>query len=551
MLVSLTIRNYALIQNLNFRPTRGLNIITGETGAGKSIMLGAMGLLMGNRADTKVLFSDTEKCVVEGTFSVAEYGLQGFFEEEGLDYEDETIIRREITPQGKSRAFVNDTPVTLDQLRELTGRLIDIHSQHDTLQLGSQAYQLSLVDGFAGLSAEAASVGSAFGRYRKLQKRFEELTARIAAAAREKEFNQFQSDELEKASLKPGEVEALEQELELLENTEDIRLKLGLAAGLLEGGEQSALDALKASAQNLEKVATFSTSLGDLSARLQSAWLEVKDIASELSPLAEQMESDPARLEEVNLRLSQINLLLKKHGLKTSDELIELQNTLSEAISGLDNLDEEAATLEKEARAAHIEAMEIAKQLSQKRRKAIQPLEQAIGAILLEVGMPNARLSVEHRETELSGTGIDSVRVLFSANKGIAPQELKNAASGGEFSRLMLAVKHVLAGKTSLPTLVFDEIDTGISGEIAMKVGRLMRQMAQNHQLMVITHMPQIAARGGKHFFIYKKDDGPRTFTQVRELEGEDRLMEIAQMIGGERPSQTAVSSARELIEMA
>lgn len=549
MLKSLLIRNYALIDRLELAPAPGLNIITGETGAGKSIMLGALGLVMGNRADTKVLFHADEKCVVEASFHLPDAELAPVLEEAGVDFEADCILRREIAPSGKSRAFINDTPVSLESLRAVADALIDVHSQHETLQLASQAYQLSVLDAYAGLQARAAEMAAAFRAYQKVGKELAEVQARIQAAARERDFTAFQLEELDKVAVQPGEVEALEQELTLLANAEDIQLKLNQADQLLQSGEGDVLSRLKAAAQAVERAGAFSPTLAGLAERLQSSLIELKDIAAEVEAEGAKMEFDPRRLEVVQDRIGQLNLLLKKHGVTTTDALLTLRDTLSQTLVGMEGLDESVEQLIAEQARLLKAAEAVAAELSRLRQAAIPKLEAEMAALLVEVGMPNARLQVDRQPAGLSANGQDQIRILFSANKGVTPQELKNAASGGEFSRLMLCLKYVLAGKTNLPTLIFDEIDTGISGEIALRVGRLMARMAERHQLLVITHMPQIAAKGSRHYFVFKQEKADRTYTNLRELRDDERLHEIAQMIGGANPSATAVSSARELME--
>lgn len=549
MLKSLLIRNYALIDHLELAPAPGLNIITGETGAGKSIMLGALGLVMGNRADTKVLFHADEKCVVEASFHLADGELAPVLEDAGVDFEADCILRREIAPSGKSRAFINDTPVSLESLRMVADSLIDVHSQHETLQLASQAYQLSVLDAYAGLQSLSVDMTAAYKAYQKVGKELSEVQARIQAAARERDFTAFQLEELDKVAVQPGEVETLEQELNVLANAEDIQLKLNQADQLLQSGEGDVLSRLKAAAQAVERAGAFSPTLATLAGRLQSSLIELKDIAAEVEAEGAKMEFDPRRLELVQDRIGQLNLLLKKHGLTTTEALLALRDSLSQTLAGMEGLDESVEQLTAEQARLLKAAEAIAGELSRLRQAAIPKLEGEMGELLAEVGMPNARLQVDRQPAGLSANGQDQIRILFSANKGVTPQELKNAASGGEFSRLMLCLKYVLAGKTNLPTLIFDEIDTGISGEIALRVGRLMARMAERHQLLVITHMPQIAAKGSRHYFVFKQEKADRTYTNLRELRDEERLHEIAQMIGGANPSATAVSSARELME--
>ena len=554
MLTSLLIRNYALIDRLELSPDAGLNIVTGETGAGKSIMLGALGLVMGARADTKALYHTGEKCFIEATFAPVDKSLRTALEAAGADYDpDACLLRREINPQGKSRAFINDTPVTLEALRTVADQLLDVHSQHDTLLLGSASYQLELLDAFAGLQVDAATVAGLVRAWRTAEAQARTLEEQIAAAARERDFNAFQLEELDKLAPQPNELEELEAELNLLENTQDIRLRLGQANNYVQGsgagGEpDDALTRLKAASQQLDRVGAFSAPLAQLAQRLASLLLELKDVAAELADQAERIESDPERLQAAQERASQLNLQLKKHSLKTTAELITLKGTLAQALAGADGADEQLAGLRAQAAKTLKEATKQAEVLSKKRIAALEPLQNQVGTLLAEVGMPNARLRVEHSAAPLTHTGADYIRMLFSANKGVAPQELKSVASGGEFSRLMLCVKYVLAGKTRLPTLIFDEIDTGISGEIALRVARLMGQMAAKHQLIVITHMPQIAARGARHYYVFKSEAKERTYTNIRELAGPERLQEIAQMIGGANPSPTAVESARELM---
>ena len=548
MLKSLLIRNYALIDRLELGPDPGLNIVTGETGAGKSIMLGALGLVMGNRADTKALFNSAEKCVVEAVFQLPDAGLQQLLESAEVDFEPDCILRREIAPSGKSRAFINDTPVSLDVLRQAADALMDIHSQHDTLQLASQSYQLSVLDAYASLQGKASAMADAFQAYQRASKELADVQARIRDSARERDFTQFQADELEKAAVQPDEVERLELELGLLANAEDIKSRLALANGLLQSSDGDIVTRLKTTTQAIEKAGTYSPTLAALAERMQSSLIELRDIASEVEAEGEKMEFDPRRLEVVQERIGQINLLLKKHGLTTTEGLLRLRESLAQTLGSMEGLDESVEKLEMEKARLHKAAVAQAAELTLGRTSAIPKMEEEIGYLLSEVGMPNARLKVDMHSATLSATGVDQVRILFSANKGVALAELKNVASGGEFSRLMLCLKYVLAGKTDLPTLIFDEIDTGISGEIALRVGRLMARMAERHQLIVITHMPQIAAKGKRHYFVYKQEKDERTYTNLRELNGPDRVHEIAQMIGGANPSKKALSSAKELM---
>jgi DNA repair protein RecN (Recombination protein N) len=548
MLTYLHIRNYALIDKVELVPDGKLNIITGETGAGKSIMLGALGLVMGNRADTKVLFHPEEKCVVEATFTQPGESLKALLEGAGLDVEPDTLLRREISPQGKSRAFVNDTPVSLETLRLIADALLDIHSQHDTLELASQTYQLSLLDAYAGLTAERALVAEAVGQYRKAEGESTALAKQIAEAGRQQDFNIFQLTELDRVAPLEDELEILEQELRVLENTEEIKQRLALATTSLGGGEQDAVSNLRVGVQHLDKLAQYSKKLEELAGRAKSALEEVRDIVDEVEREQEGIDFDPARQLFVTERVNVLNQLLVKHGLKGTAELLALRQTLATAIAQVEGLDDALLDAKALTENTFKEALKLASALTIKRRLAIPQLEAELKTLLAEVGMPNATLKVELGEAGLNATGVDSCQMLFSANKGFGLQQLKNAASGGEFSRLMLCIKYVMAQKTELPTLIFDEIDTGISGEIALRVARLMGQMASQHQLIVITHMAQIAARASSHYFVYKAESGERTFTNIRKLTEGERLQEVAQMIGGANPSKTALENARELI---
>ncbi len=548
MLKSLHIRNYALIQQLDLLPDAGLNIITGETGAGKSIMLGALGLVMGNRADTKALLNGEDKCVVEAVFSLEYADLEPLFEQVGVDFEPECILRREVAPSGKSRAFINDTPVSLEAMRQVADALMDIHSQQDTQLLGTVSYQLALLDAYAGLSAEVELMDQAFSAYQQAAKTLAEAKGQLQDARKEREFVAFQLAELERAKVQPGEFETLEQELALLAHAEEIKLKLATAHQGLAGGEADVVGQLKLAYQQLDKASAFGERFKGLAERLQSAYIEVKDIAGEVEAESERLEFDPRRLEVVQDRLGVLNQLFKKHGVASTADLLALQDGLATSSATLEGLEDRIGELEQKAVAAHNAATTKAAQLSALRAKAVPAMQEEVSQLLAAVGMPNGRLVVDLMPQALTAKGTDQIRILFSANKGVALQDLKVAASGGEFSRLMLVLKYVLAGKTALPTLVLDEIDTGISGEIALRVGQLMAKMAQKHQLLVITHMPQIAAKGNKHYYVYKQEGDQRTSTSLRELQGDARLQEIAQMIGGANPSATALSSAKELM---
>ncbi|MBO0357321.1 DNA repair protein RecN [Hymenobacter sp. BT186] len=550
MLVDLRIRNYALIEQLELRPSALLNIITGETGAGKSIMLGAIGLLLGNRADSRMLFDTEKKCVIEGQFDISSYQLQDIFESEDLDYDTQCILRREISPAGKSRAFVNDTPVTLETLRHIGANLMDIHSQHDTLLLGDAVFQLNLLDLYAGLVPTRGQYSSAYRQYRKLEADLKSVENQVAQANKELDYHSFLLNELEEARLDNEQQDELEQEVKQLEHAEEIKFKLTHALHSLSEGEYCATSSLKEAATLLGQIAPYADVFGDLKARLDSCLIELHDIAAEAEAAERRTEGDPARIDELQSRLNVIYNLQRKHQVRDIVALLNLRDELRDKVGSVLNLDKQISRLRRDADAALATVTKLATRLSEARRKSFPKFEKELVALLADLGMPNSRLVVQHQTGAPSTSGIDIISILFTANKGAQPQTLSKAASGGEFSRLMLCIKYMLADKTALPTIVFDEIDTGISGEIAVKVGRMMQQMAQKHQLIAISHLPQMAAAGDAHYFVYKQDRADRTVSCIRQLNLEERISEIAHMIAGANPSQHAFQSARELLAM-
>ncbi len=549
MLQHLIIKNYALIKHLEISPSSELNIITGETGAGKSIMLGAVGLMLGNRADTKVLLDENEKCVIEGTFNISGYDLKSFFEEADIDYESECIIRREISSAGKSRAFINDTPVNLDVLKKWGSSLVDVHSQHETLLLGNANFQISILDAFAGNKNLLAEYRTLFKEYKNIQAEYDEITSKAAEEKKQLDYNSYLLKELSEASLKEGEQEEKEESLKVLENAEHIKSKLDVAYTILSGGTSQDLITLAQEARKqLDQISGLSTQYESLRERLQSALIELKDIAAELENENEKVEYNPQAIEKTQGRLSHLYTLQKKHQVQTVSELIIIQQALEKKMEFTMNLDDNIAALKKKLEVTYKELLGKGKKLSEARQKASAPIKNDLEALLKEVGMPNAAISVEIKEIEPTINGVDGVAILFSANKGIAPQELKNAASGGEFSRLMLCIKYIIADKTALPTIIFDEIDTGISGEVAIKVGKMMKQMSSSHQVISISHLPQIAAQGKAHYYVYKDNSSEKTISKMKLLSEEERVKEIAQMIGGSKPSETAIQSAKEML---
>lgn len=550
MLVDLRIQNYALIEALELRPSARLNIITGETGAGKSIMLGAIGLLLGHRADSKLLFNTTKKCVIEGQFDISGYQLQDIFEAEDIDYDAQCILRREIAPTGKSRAFVNDTPVTVETLRKIGANLMDIHSQHDTLLLGDPVFQLNLIDLYAGLVPTRTQYGTAFRQYRKLAADLKTLEDQVAQANKQLDYHSFLLSELDEARLDGEDQEALEQELKELEHAEEIRLKLGYALQSLSEGEYCATSSLKEASIMLGQVAGYSEAARQLKERVDSCLIELRDVADETEQTQQRTEADPLRQQELQQRLTQLYNLQRKHQVRDLPGLLLVRDELQRKVGSVLNLDKEIGRLRRDAEGALATVNKRAAHLSEQRRRAFPSFEKELADLLCDLGMPNARLLVQHSTSSPAASGTDVISLLFTANRGANPQTLSKAASGGEFSRLMLCVKYLLADKTALPTIVFDEIDTGISGEIAVKVGRMMQQMARKHQLVTISHLPQMAAAGDTHFFVYKEDRADRTVSRIRRLSEEERIREIAQMISGARVSENAVQSARELLAL-
>lgn len=550
MLQKLTVKNYALIHSLEIPLSGGLNIITGETGAGKSIILGALSLILGERATSTVLFDEKKKCVVEGLFKIDGYNLQDFFEQHELDYDPETIIRRELSPSGKSRAFVNDTPVNLDVLKPLGALLVNLHSQHETLALNSSEFQLSLVDAVSDNTQLLAAYRAAFSKYKTLNHKFNELTEQANSSLGDLDYLKFQAEELETANLDTQEYAGLEDELNTLEHAEGIQeaIQQGLS-GLQQEG--AIVDQLGQVLSMLRGISSLNEELKTLYDRLDSMEIELNDIARELEHYSQGISYNPERIAEVNDRITIINRLLTKHQVKSVEELVSIKQDIDQRLLSYNNVTAELEELEKEIVGQRKVVTDLAEQLYQSRQQHIPALEQKVVDGLTTVGMPNAQFSIEHLQLPFEKAhhnGIDQVRFLFSANKGIPVQELRKVASGGELSRLMLVLKSLSAKHTALPTLIFDEIDTGISGEVASKVGRVMEELGGNHQVIAITHLPQIASRGNTHYFVYKDIFGDKTTTQMRRLDEEERTQEIAKMLGGDNVTEAAVENARDLL---
>lgn len=548
MLKSLQIKNYALIESLEFSPSPQFNIITGETGAGKSIMLGAIALLTGARADIKSLLDKEQKCIIEGVFDISAYELNDVFEVHEVDYEAITIIRREITPQGKSRAFINDMPVNLETIKEITGRLLDVHSQHDNLMLGSEDFQLEIVDIFAQNSAILNQYRIVLKNYKKLKKQVEELKSVAANAKKDFDYVQFLFTELVGIQLAENEQETLEEELNILENADEIKLKLNLCIQTLTEGDFSVITELGSVVSNMNQATKLSSTYESLRERGNSCLAELKDIAKELQQAEEKTEIDPLQLVNVRNRLDNIYKLQKKHNLTTVKGLIDLKDELGNKLNSYNSTDEKINEIEIELRNTNDQLAKIADQLTETRLKEFKKIECKLTDQLKQLGMPNNNFIIKHESTDYTMDGKDKISMLFSANRGVEPIALKNSASGGEFSRLMFALKYIIAEISALPTMIFDEIDTGISGETAIKMGEMMKKMASGHQLITITHLHQIAGKGDSHFFVYKDETPKGTKTNIRKLNPTDRLQEIAEMIGGKNPSHIAYESAKEML---
>lgn len=550
MLKHLLIKNYALISELEMEPAAGLNIITGETGAGKSIMLGAIGLLLGQRADTRVLFDEGRKCIIEGNFAIESYKLGPVFEEEDLDYEPVAIIRREISPSGKSRAFINDTPVNLSILRRIGSFLMDVHSQHDTLQLGSHAFQLRVVDAYAGTGKELMAYQATWADHKKARQVYTRLKEEAEQIREESDYKQFLLNELAEANLMDvNETDQLEEELRKLEHAEEIKQVLYSASDVLGQGDDAVTGSLHNILDALKRIGDWSEDYRELANRLNSALIEIEDIGSEASNQEDQVVYDPERTVEVQERLDLLYKLQQKHRAADAGELISLRDKLEEEAGRHAILDDELADAQARMEKSEKAMQDHAAALSASRSKVFGAISKEVGVLLRELGMPDAQLTVESKEVPPNATGKDEIHFRFSANKGVKPEDLEKVASGGEFSRLMFCIKYIIADKTALPTIIFDEIDTGISGEIALKMVRMMKTMSAGHQVVSISHLPQIAAKGDAHYYVYKDSSQDRTISRIRLLSDSQRVEEIARMIGGEKPGSAAYASAKELIE--
>lgn len=551
MLRSLYIQNYALIEKLDISFEQGFSVITGETGAGKSIILGAIGLLLGQRADVKSIRTGATKCIIEARFDISNYHMQPFFEENELDYEDECILRRELYASGKSRAFINDTPAQLAQMKELGEQLIDIHSQHQNLLLNKEGFQLNVLDLLAHDEPALSAYQAAYTQWKQAQNDLDRLLERAARDKADEDYIRFQWEQLEEAHLTKGEQEELEQEAETLSHAEDIKASLYRTDQLFNNEEGGLLSNLKECCNVMAELQAVYPAAEEWANRLESSYIELKDIADEVSDREEQVEFNPTRLDEVNERLNLIYSLQQKHRMDTVDELMALRDDYATRLASISSSDEEIETLKKRCGELQSEVRRQAAGLTEARREAAREVERQMAARLVPLGMPNVRFVVDMGERKEPGLhGMDTVTFLFSANKNGTLQNISSVASGGEIARVMLSVKAMIAGAVKLPTIVFDEIDTGVSGEIADRMADIMQEMANNdRQVISITHLPQIASRGRAHYKVYKKDNETETNSHIRRLTDEERVEEIAHMLSGATLTEAALNNARALLK--
>jgi DNA repair protein RecN (Recombination protein N) len=549
MLQKLSIQNYAIIDELEIDFSGRLNVITGETGAGKSIIVGALGLILGERADTNVLVNKEKKCVVEGIFDAeGRKRIREFLKEQELDAEDELVLRREIGINGKSRAFINDTPVNLNQLQGLSSLLVDLHQQFDTLSLTESNFQREVLDALANHSAALNEYQTIFHQWQEVKKEWEELKNKKQQFDKEADYNQFQFKELEEAAFNENELENIDVELKMLSNAEGIKGVLDKVYFELEESENPVVRQLKILLNQLQQYSSCHPGLPGLIQRLQSSQIELQDIAGELNQINNHIHYNPEKIEQLNERLSTGYKLLKKHGVQTTNELLHIQKQLEEKLLEVLNMDETIQQKEKQSNKLLEEAIKLASKISEGRHKQIKSLEEKVNKLLAQVGMPNAKLKVQTKNVDLNMHGSDAIEFLFDANKSGQFQPVRKVASGGELSRLMLCIKSLVAQSIDLPTMIFDEIDTGISGEAARQVGIILKELAAKRQVICITHQPQIAGKATAHFFVYKEIVKDSVKTNIRQLTTEERITTIAKMLSGEKPTAAAIENAREMV---
>ncbi len=549
MLEKLNIQNYAIIDEIEIVFSDKLSIITGETGAGKSILMGALSLILGERADTSVLMKTDKKCFIEGYFSIInKTAVKKFLEENDLENDNELVLRREIAANGKSRAFINDTPATLQQLKALASLLVDLHQQFDTLELGDAGFQREVLDALAGNAVKLTGYRQLYFQWQQQSKELENLRLQKSNFNKELDYFQFLFDELNDASLKENELEELDSELKMLSNAEGIKRTLSKAYFDLKESELPVVQTLKLIINQLHGFAVYHADIASIIERLQSTQIELQDIAGEVARINDSVNYEAKRIEAINEKLATGYKLLKKHNVKTTEELLIIQNDLQQKLQAVLNIDEAIAVKEKEVVHLYHQAEKLAVEISKARLQQLKPLEQNVNNLLVQVGMPNARLKVDVTATALNQFGKDETEFLFDANKSNRFEPLRKVASGGELSRLMLCIKSLVAQSIDLPTLIFDEIDTGISGEAAKQVGAIMKQLSATRQVICITHQPQFAGKANAHFFVYKEIKGHAVKTNIRLLTQDERITAIAQMLGGERPTAAALENAREMI---
>lgn len=549
MIDRLIIKNYAIIEELEIDFSNKLTIITGETGAGKSILLGALGLIMGKRVDTKSLYQADTKCIIEGHFQIAKYQLQSFFDENDIDYDDELVVRRELTPSGKSRAFVNDTPVRLSILQQLSGSLIDLHQQFDTLDIHNVSFQLRMIDALANNRELLKNFATKFKAFQRDKKKLEDLKEQNSTAAREMEFLAFQLNEFNEAELIAGEQTVLEENLGRLTNAEDIKKVMGSAYSMLSEDERSILNQMEELSHAISGITNVHPDLEKLSERYQGLLIELQDLAQEFEKVAEETEYDGEKIVEVQSRLDLIYKLQTKHNVNTLAELMDLQERLQNRLNAFGDLSSEIEALEGKLLHQEEALRSKAVKLSKRRKSVVAGFEKKVHVMLKQLSMEHAQLQVDIRPLEvLNATGLDEVNFLFAPNKGSQFLPIRKVASGGELSRLTLCTKSLVADAIPLPTLIFDEIDTGISGDVALKMGRILKELAKRHQVVSITHTPQIAVQANAHYFVYKRVKEDRTVTKVKLLSEEERVQAVAIMLSGSPPSTSAIENAKELL---
>lgn len=552
MLKQLYIKNFTLIDELNIQMHPGFSVITGETGAGKSIILGAIGLLLGNRADSKSIKAGRDRCVIEAHFDLSKYDMQQFFTDNDIDEDlSDTIIRRELTAAGKSRAFINDTPVSLTKMRELGEQLVDIHSQHQNLLLQKEDFQLNVVDIIAQDEKQRKNYEAAYNQYKQANQKLNALKAEIEKNRENEDFLRFQFKELDEAQLQNGEQEELEQEYEMLSHSEDIKSALYQADNHLSGDDGNIIERLKQASEQLANIKDVYPEVTELLERIDSSYIELKDIAQEINGLTDHVEFDPARLETINERLDKLNSLQQKFHVRDLGELIETYHQLEEQLSHIDHSDEDVEALEQEVAQLLEKAQKLAKELTAIRTKAAKKVEEEMKQRLIPLGIPNVRFSISLTEKPLCHDGGDKVSFLFSANKSTPLQPVTQVASGGEIARVMLSLKAMISGAVKLPTIIFDEIDTGVSGKIAEKMAQIMVEMGNHErQVLSITHLPQIAAMGSHHYKVSKEETDEGTISRMTELSQQERVQEIAQMLSGSDVSEAALANAKELLRI-